>query len=189
MLTGEPYLADDPELLADRHRCRLALERLNAIGVADPREREEVLRGLLGGLDEQTEILSPFHCDYGYQIEIGARSFINFGAVILDSAPVRIGDDVQIGPGVQIVTPAHPLDPDGRRTRIESAAPITICDDAWLAAGAIVLPGARIGRNVVIAAGSVVRGEIPDRCVVAGVPARIIREHTGAGWLSPKAPA
>jgi acetyltransferase-like isoleucine patch superfamily enzyme len=66
---------------------------------------------MLGGLGPGTEILSPFQCDYGYQIEVGARTFINFGAVILDSAPVRIGDDVQIGPGVQLATPPHPLDP------------------------------------------------------------------------------
>jgi maltose O-acetyltransferase len=176
MLAGEPYLADDPELLADRHRCRLGIERLNAIGVAEPREREAILRGLLGGLGEQTEILSPFHCDYGYQIVIGARSFINFSAVILDSAPVRIGDDVQIGPGVRIVTPTHPLGPDERRTRIESAAPITICDDAWLATGAIVLPGVTVGQGTVVAAGSVVTKDLPARHLCIGSPCRPVRE-------------
>ena len=175
LLAGESYLADDPELLADRHRCRLLLEHLNAIGVADPQAREEALRGLLGGLGEETEILSPFHCDYGYQIEIGARSFLNFGVVILDSAPVRIGDDVQIGPGVQLVTPTHPLDPDERRTRIEFAAPITICDDVWLATGAIVCPGVTIGEGTVVGAGSVVTKDLPPRHLCLGSPCRPVR--------------
>jgi maltose O-acetyltransferase len=176
MLAGEPYLADDPELLCDRRRCRLATEHLNATSVAEESEREAILRGLLGGLGEQTEILSPFHCDYGYQIEIGSRSFINFGAVILDSAPVRIGDDVQIGPGVRIVTPTHPFDPGERRTRVESAAPVTICDDAWLATGAIVCPGVTVGEGTVVGAGSVVTKDLPPRHLCIGSPCRPVRE-------------
>jgi maltose O-acetyltransferase len=176
LLTGEPYLADDPELLADRCHCRLATERLNSTSVSDNEARQAILRELLGGLGAETEILSPFQCDYGYQIEIGARSFINFGAVILDSAPVRIGDDVQIGPGVQLVTPSHPLDPDERRTRIESAAPITICDDAWLATGVIVCPGVTVGEGTVVGAGSVVTNDLPPRYLCFGTPCVPIRQ-------------
>ena len=176
LLAGESYLADDPELLADRHSCRLAIERLNATSVGDTDTRQSILRELLGGLGDETEILSPFQCDYGYQIEIGSRSFINFSAVILDSAPVRIGDDVQIGPGVQLVTPTHPLDPDERRTRIEFAAPITICDDVWLAAGVIVCPGVTIGAATVVGAGSVVTTDLPPRHLCFGTPCRPVRE-------------
>ena len=176
LLAGESYLADDPELLADRYRCRLVTERLNATSVGDDATRQEILRELLGELGEETEILSPFQCDYGYQIEIGSRSFINFGAVILDSAPVRIGDDVQIGPGVHLITPTHPLDPDERRTRIEFAAPITICDDAWLATGVIVCPGVTVGEGTVVGAGSVVTSDLPDRHLCFGTPCRPVRE-------------
>jgi maltose O-acetyltransferase len=175
MLAGESYLADDPDLVADRSRCRALLARLNATTMADGAAREEALRGLLGGLGEGTEILSPFHCDYGYQIEVGSRTFINFGAVILDSAPVRIGDNVQIGPAVQLVTPTHPLDPAERRTHIESSAPITICDDAWLATGVIVCPGVTIGAGTTVGAGSVVTRDLPARHVCLGNPCRPIR--------------
>src|SRR6185312_15707013 len=91
LLAGEPYLADDPELLEDRHRCRLLTEQLNATSVGEPFAREEILLALLGAIGDSTEVLSPFQCDYGYQIAIGARTFVNFGVVILDSAPVRIG--------------------------------------------------------------------------------------------------
>lgn len=176
MITGEPYLADDPELLDDRRRCRLLTEQLNATSVADPFGREEILRSLLGHIGDSAEILSPFQCDYGYQISIGARTFINFGAVILDSAPVQIGDDVQIGPSVQIVTPTHPLDPVKRRTLIESARPIVIGDGAWLATGVIVCPGVTIGAGAVIGAGSVVISDVPARHLCVGNPCRVVRE-------------
>jgi maltose O-acetyltransferase len=176
MLAGEPYLADDPELVADRHRCRILTEQMNATSVAEPFAREDVLRAILGAIGDATEILSPFVCDYGYQIAIGARTFINFGAVILDSAPVRIGDDVQIGPGVQLVTPTHPLDPTERRTQIEWAKPIVIGDGAWLATGVIVCPGVTIGDGAVVGAGSVVTRDLPARHLCVGNPCRVIRE-------------
>ncbi len=176
MLAGRPYLADDAELLADRRRCRLLTEQLNATSVAEPVARQALLRTLLGAVGDATEILSPFACDYGYQISVGARTFINFGAVILDSAPVRIGDDVQVGPGVQLLTPLHPLDPEQRRTRIESAHPIVIADGAWLAAGVIVCPGVTVGAGTVVGAGSVVLRDLPERYLCVGNPCRPMRE-------------
>jgi maltose O-acetyltransferase len=175
LLAGEPYLAGAEDLLADRRRARLLTERLNATSAAEADRRRAILAELLAALGEQTEILSPFQCDYGYQISVGARTFINFGAVILDSAPVSIGDDVQIGPGVQLVTPSHPLDPDERRTGLEWGAPVTIEDDAWLATGVIVCPGVRIGAGCVIGAGSVVTRDMPGRHLCFGNPCRPVR--------------
>jgi len=176
MLAGEPYLADDEELLGERRRCRMAIERLNATSSVDRPARASILSDLLAGVGDETEILSPFACDYGYQIEIGSRTFVNFGAVILDSAAVLIGNDVQIGPGVKLVTPNHPLDPDERRTRYEVAAPITICDDAWLAAGVIVCAGVTVGEGAVVGAGSVVTRDLPARHLCIGSPCRPVRE-------------
>lgn len=176
MLSGEPYLADDPELREDRRRCRRLTEQLNGTGVDAPFEREEILRTLLGAVGDGTEILSPFQCDYGYHVSVGARTFINVGVVILDSAPVRIGDDVQIGPSVQLVTPLHPLDPIQRRSQTESAQPIVVADGAWLATGAIVCPGVTVGEGAVIGAGSVVTRDMPARHLCYGNPCRPIRE-------------
>lgn len=175
MLAGEPYLADDPELVAARVRARVDLARYNATDPADLTGRHALLAQLLGAIGPETEILSPFQCDYGGQIFVGARSFINFGGVILDSAPVRIGDDVQIGPGVQLMTPLHPLDPDERRTHREHAHPITVGDDVWLAAGVIVCPGVTIGDGTVVGAGSVVTRDLPARHLCVGSPCRVVR--------------
>lgn len=176
LLAGEPYLADDPELVADRHRCRVLTEQLNATSVDEPFAREEILRSLLGAIGDSTEILSPFQCDYGYQITIGARTFLNFGVVILDSAPVHIGDDVQIGPGTQLLTPTHPLDPVERRTQLEWAEPVVVEDGAWLAAGVIVCPRVTIGAGAAVGAGSVVVRDVPPRHLCVGNPGRIVRE-------------
>jgi maltose O-acetyltransferase len=175
LLAGEPYLAGAADLVADRRLARLLTERLNATGADEPELRQAILAELLGEIGDQTEILSPFACDYGYQISVGARTFINFGAVILDSAPVSIGDDVQIGPGVQLVTPTHPLDAAERRTGIEWGAPITIENDAWLATGVIVCPGVTIGAGCVIGAGSVVTKDMPAAHLCFGNPCRPVR--------------
>ena len=124
-------------------------------------------------------------------LRIGDRCVIGRGSHVVAHESVNVGDEVYMGPYVYITDQNHGYeDPDtsiGRQFPVNR--PVTVGSGSWLGAGAIVLPGAVIGRNVVVAAGSVVRGEIPDHCVVAGVPARVIREHTAAGWRSPRARA
>ncbi|MFD6755704.1 sugar O-acetyltransferase [Micromonospora gifhornensis] len=176
MLAGEPYLADDPELIADHLRALRLLEKFNS-GSVDQREaRLAVLRELLGDLGEETWIRPPFHCDYGYNIRIGPRSFVNFQAVFLDVAPITLGADVQVGPNVQLLTPTHPVEPEPRRAKWEAARPITIGDNAWLGGGAIVLAGVTVGDNTVIGAGAVVTRDLPANVVAVGNPARPVRQ-------------
>jgi maltose O-acetyltransferase len=115
MLAGDLYRADDPELVADKRRCALLTQKYNATEANDDEGRTQLLRELLGAVGAQTVIRPPVYFDYGYQTTIGARCFVNFGAVMLDVGRVDIGDDVQIGPNVQLLTPTHPLDPDERR--------------------------------------------------------------------------
>ena len=178
MLRGEPYLANDPALLEERKRCRLVCERFNATSFADVAARRAILTELLGELGEDAEVMAPFECDYGYHITVGARTFINYGAVVLDGARVAIGEDAQIGPGVQLLTALHPLDPVERRRGTETAKPITIGDGAWLASGVIVLPGVSIGADTVIGAGSVVTRDMPAGHLCYGNPCRVVREIT-----------
>jgi len=172
MLSGHLYRADDPELVASRKACRRALEVFNAGDERGP----QVLRRLLGSLGEGSEIVPRFLCDYGAQIAIGAGCFVNYEAIFLDCAPITIGDHVQIGPRVQLVTALHPVDDhEARRAGWESAVPIVIGDNVWLAAGVIVCPGVTIGDNSVIGAGSVVVSDIPAGVLAAGNPCRVIR--------------
>jgi maltose O-acetyltransferase len=176
MLEGELYLASDPELVAAHERARLLVERFNATSVTEGEERRALLRELLGGLGDDTEIRPPFHCDYGFPISVGARSFVNYGAIVLDCAPVTIGDEVQIATNVQLLTATHPLDAAARRAAWESAQPITIEDGVWLGGGVIVCPGVTIGENTVVGAGSVVVKDLPAGVLAVGNPARAIRD-------------
>jgi maltose O-acetyltransferase len=175
MLAGDLYIADDPELAADSLRAMRLSAQFNASPPDATEERRRILSELLGSLGEGTEIRPPFHCDYGYQTHIGARTFANFGLVALDVATITIGDDVQIGPNVQLLTPTHPIEAEPRRNKLEGAQPITIGDNVWLGAGAIILPGVTIGENTVVGAGAVVTKNLPANVVAVGNPARVIR--------------
>ncbi|MDX2161922.1 MAG: sugar O-acetyltransferase [bacterium] len=176
MLAGELYIADDPQLAVESRRAASLVHHFNHSDPADPQARRALLIDLLGALGEGSEIRPPLLCDYGYQIHIGARTFINFGAVLLDVGRITIGDDVQFGPNVQLLTPTHPLDPEQRRAKLEAAEPITIANNVWLGGGVIVLPGVSIGENTVVGAGAVVTKDLPANVVAVGNPARIIRQ-------------
>jgi maltose O-acetyltransferase len=176
MLRGERYLANHPDLLLERRHCRLVCERFNATSFGETAARRAILDELLGDLGDGAEVMAPFQCDYGYHISVGARTFVNYGAVVLDGAKVTIGEDVQIGPGVQLLTALHPLDPEDRRSGVETAAPVSVGDGAWLATGVIVCPGVSIGADVVVGAGSVVTRDLPARHLCFGNPCRVIRE-------------
>src|SRR5271166_3833262 len=145
MLTGELYCATDPELVAERHRAQHLLARYNATGADDADGRRALLRELLGAIGNGADIQPRFACDYGYNIRIGRNAFINYNCVFLDCAPIEIGDDLQMGPAVQLYTASHPLDRRARVSGLESARPIRIGQAVWICGGAIVLPGVTIG--------------------------------------------
>jgi maltose O-acetyltransferase len=176
MLRGELYQASDPELVAERLACQDLLERFNGLSTRAIDEHREILGSLLGGFGPGSEIMSPFLCDYGYQIRMGVRSFVNYGAIMLDVASITIGDEVQIATSVQLLTATHPLEAATRRAGWESGEPITIDDGAWLGSGVIVCPGVHIGKNAVVGAGSVVTKDIPPNVLAVGNPCRVIRE-------------
>jgi len=124
-------------------------------------------------------IRPPFYCDYGYNISVGRNTFMNFNCVILDVVQVHIGDDCQIGPNVQIYTADHPLDPEVRRSGLESGRPVTIGNNVWIGGAAIILPGVTIGDNAVVGAGSVVTRDVPAGATVVGNPARVRQPAQG----------
>jgi maltose O-acetyltransferase len=175
MVAGDAYLADDPQLVQESRRAEALTKEYNESSPFDPARRMRILGDLLGSIGEQTEIRPPFYCDYGFHIHIGARTFVNFGLFALDVAEIRIGDDVQIGPSVQLLTPTHPLEPEPRRAKWEAAKPIAIGDNAWLGGGVVVCPGVTIGQDTVVGAGAVVTRDLPPGVLAVGNPARVVR--------------
>jgi maltose O-acetyltransferase len=176
MLAGELYRAWDPELSAARLRARLLTHQYNATRPDDKELRVRLLRELLGAIGEHVGIEPPFQCDYGSNIYLGEGFFMNFGGIILDCNIVRIGDNVQCGPNVQILTAYHPLAAAERIKGAELASPITIGDNVWLGGGVIVCPGVSIGANTTIGAGAVVTRDVPGNVFAAGNPCRVISE-------------
>jgi len=176
MIAGDPYFADDPELVAAAVRARRLMASHDAIPCDDHVEARQILVELLGYVGTDVALRAPLYVDYGSQIRIGDRVFANYGLTALDCAPITIGDDTQIGPHVQLLTPTHPLDPEERRTKVEAAAPITIGRNVWIGGGVIVLAGVTIGDNSVIGAGAVVTRDVPANVVAVGNPARVVRQ-------------
>ncbi|HVE49996.1 MAG TPA: sugar O-acetyltransferase [Casimicrobiaceae bacterium] len=178
MLGGELYDAADPELATARLRARRLLQAFNAAQPHDDDARAAALAELLGAFGARVRIEPPFRCDYGSHLFIGDDVYFNFNAVVLDCAPITIGDRVLVGPNVQLLAATHPLDATTRRTGRELAFPVTIGSDAWLGAGVIVCPNVEIGERSVIGAGSVVVRDVPSDVFAAGNPCRVIRALT-----------
>ncbi len=186
MLRGESYNSRDDALLATAHRARALLANFATTVSTDLEQRRKILTQLLGGVGEDVWIEPPFFCDYGENVYVGARSFVNVNCVFLDSAEIRIGANALIGPAVQLLTPSHPLRAADRIVTGENqpanvspyrthALPIRIGDNVWIGGGAIVLPGVTIGDNVTIGAGSVVLSDIPPDSLAFGHPCRVQR--------------
>ena len=173
MLAGDTYNCLDPELDAERRNVKRLIRLYNL--AEDTVERQGILARLLGSVGRNAIIETPFRCVYGRNIHLGDHVFVNYQCVILDCAEVRIGDHVMIGPAVQIYTPAHLLQAEGRNRGLEVAKPVVIEDNVWIGGGAILLPGVTVGRNAVVGAGAVVPRDVAPNTVVAGNPAKVMR--------------
>lgn len=178
MLAGLPYKAWLDGLDQERLLCKKKIYQINQL---PPEERDRLpalLKDLLGKTGKDIMIEPPFHCDYGWNIEVGDNFFANYNLTILDVGRVAIGDNAQIAPNVSIYTAGHPIHPDSRNSGYEYGIPITIGNNVWIGGNTVILPGVTIGDNVVIGAGSVVTKDIPANMIAAGSPCRVIREIT-----------
>ncbi|MER6676749.1 sugar O-acetyltransferase [Streptomyces sp. NPDC000983] len=175
MTAGDLYIADDPEIARRQQRAVRLAGRYQAAYAEDAEGARSLLAELLGALGDEAHVRPPLFVDYGSNITVGARTFVNFNLTALDVAAITIGEDCQIGPNVQLLTPTHPLEPEPRRDKLEAARPITIGNNVWLGGGVIVLPGVSIGDDSVIGAGSVVTKDVPAGVVAVGSPARVVR--------------
>ena len=178
MLANLPYKAWMDGLSEERMENKKRIFRFNNLDPENSSEKDKLLKEILGKTGEYVNIEAPFHCDYGYNIEVGENFFANYNLVVLDVGKVRIGDNAQIAPNVSIYTAGHPIHPDSRNSGYEYGIDITIGDNVWIGGNTCIMPGVTIGNNVVIGAGSVVTKDLPDNVIAVGNPCRIIREIT-----------
>ncbi len=175
MLSGELYLASDPELAKLHAKALDLMYDFNTSHPRDVAKQKKTLRQLFGKIGQEFSVTPPFYCDYGCHIFAGENLYINADCTILDCAEVHIGNNVLIATKVQIYAAYHPTDPSLRLTQKELAAPINIGNNVWIGGGVIVCPGVSIGENTTIGAGSVVTKDIPDNVVAVGNPCRVIK--------------
>lgn len=180
MLKNLPYKAWLDGLSEERLENKKKIYEFNRCEPEEMQRSQELLKQILGKTGENVWIEAPFHCDYGYNIEVGENFFANYNLVILDVGKVKIGKNVQFAPNVAIYTAGHPVHPDSRNSGYEYGIDITIGDNVWLGGNTVVMPGVHIGNNVVIGGGSVVTKDIPDDVIAVGNPCRVLRKITEA---------
>lgn len=173
-----PYISDE-QVMEEQKRARRLTQELNTVDRSDFSRISEIVKELLGK-SEGAFINPPFYCDYGTHIETGKNFFANYNCTILDVAKVKIGDNCQLAPNVAIYTAGHPVHPEIRNTMYEYGIEVVIGDNVWIGGNSVICPGVHIGSNTVIGAGSVVTKDIPDWCIAAGNPCKVIRPITDA---------
>ena len=186
MISGLPYQAVDAELFELQGVAARKAAAYNALSPDDHQGREDGLRALFGTVAGWALVKPPVYVDFGIHIHLGDTCFVNTGAVFLDSAAITFGKRVFVGPGAQFITATHPVNPEDRCVMTPDgpilgfdltniAKPITIGDDCWIGASAVIMPGVTIGAGTTIGAGALVTKSLPERVIAVGSPARIVR--------------
>ena len=172
---SETILRNDPQFARIHEAASRTAKLLIELNTSANNERIREIWGEISGtkLDSSTTIFLPFHINIGLFTNIGKNVFINHACIFLDMGGITIEDDVLIGPNVNIITEGHPINPAERKNL--TIRPVIIKCNAWIGAGAIILPGVTVGENSVVAAGAVVSKDVPANTVVAGVPAKFIK--------------
>lgn len=190
---GKMFTPAEPWRVEIKKRTHMLNQKYNTLTDYQPEERKEVLRQILGELNENVTLQGPITFHYGRHTKIGKNTFINFNFTCQDDAEVTIGEHCDFGPNVTIVTPLHPLlpderlklmCPDGVARRLCYAEPVHIGNNCWICANVTILPGVTIGEGCVIGAGSVVSKSIPPYSLAAGNPCRVIRTLSDADSMT-----
>ncbi|ADH67222.1 hexapaptide repeat-containing transferase [Nocardiopsis dassonvillei subsp. dassonvillei DSM 43111] len=166
---GERVLGAEFRAMSERVlRATELTSRLNVLPFDDEEGKAALFEQILGRpLPARVTIYPPFYTDHGLRLELAERVFVNQGCTFLDYAGIRLGEGVMVGPKATFITVGHPVDP-GERRRFLSGAPIDVAENVWIGAGATILPGVSIGRDAVVAAGTVVADDVPAASLVAG---------------------
>ena len=177
MLAGQIYDPSDSEIITEQTGCAGYMKEYNTLGLGDEARMAELLRAMLGAVGEGCFIQPPFFANWGGKhLYLGDAVYANANLTLVDDGNIRIGSHTMIGPNVTFATASHPIDPAQRRAGLQFNRDITIGENVWIGAGAIILPGVTIGDNSVIGAGSLVNRDIPANVVAVGVPCRVLRE-------------
>ncbi|MGG4491190.1 sugar O-acetyltransferase [Metabacillus idriensis] len=175
-LAGEEFCFLDSEIAAMKEQATQLCKKFNDIDTSNLDEQKVVIKKLFGSTGENVYMQPPFNCDVGTNIHVGEDFLTNFNVKILDVTSVTIGDYCMIGPNSVISTVNHPMTAKGRREKLSITKPVVIGNDVWIGANCVINPGVTIGNNVIVGAGAVVTKDVPDNSVVAGVPAKVIKE-------------
>ena len=175
MRAGGLLRNDDPQMPKAWKVVARTIKLSAALNVStDITQIRDRLSEIIGSqIDRSTIIFAPFYTNFGQHIKIGKNVFVNHACSFLDMGGITVEDDVQIGPRVNLVTENHPVDPSRRKDL--DLKPILIKRNAWIGAGATILPGVTVGENAIVAAGALVNKDVPANTIVGGVPAKIIR--------------
>lgn len=166
--------SDFPAFCEEIEKTRKLIAELNT-GYHTPDEIRSLLERIWGQpLDSSVRMFPPFYTAFGKLTRVGKEVFVNFGCTFLDQGGITLEDGVFIGPEAKVITENHPEEPALRHTL--SVKPVNIRRNAWIGAGAVILPGVTVGENAIVAAGAVVTKDVPDNTIVAGVPAKILRK-------------
>ena len=168
----------DTELLQAHNHAKKITRLLNSTLETERSRRKELVKELFAFAGEGAYAEPPLYCDYGCNTSVGKNFYCNYDCVFLDCGRITIGDNVMLGPKVALYAVNHPIDPVVRSYGQDFPVPITIGNNVWIGGSSVICPGATIGDNTVIGAGSVVTGRIPSNVVAAGNPCRVIRPIT-----------
>ena len=175
MLNGELYLARGISKENNADEARALNQRINQLPIGDRDEIVRLEKKLFGSTGENIYVNPPFYIDYGKHIFMGNNVYCNMDCVFLDVNTITIGNNVMLGPRVNLFTAGHPIDADVRISDLEFGLPIVIEDKVWIGGNATILPGVTVGENSIVAAGAVVTKDVPEFGVVGGVPAKLIK--------------
>lgn len=176
MKSGELYQCNSPELFEKQWACNAVMYEFNHTSPMEQKKREELAKKLFGTVGKDSYVEPPVYANWGINTHLGDNVYVNFGLTLVDDTDVYIGNHVMIGPNVTIATAGHPTDPELRKQEMQFNRPVHIGDNAWIGAGAIILPGVTIGANTTIGAGSVVTKDIPANVVAFGNPCKVQKE-------------
>lgn len=174
MLNGEIFDDSDTEITSARANALQLMVKINHCDEFG--QSQQLIRQLFKKIGETSVVKPPFHCEFGKQISIGEKSFINMGVTMLDGANITIGNNVMVGPSTQFYTASHSMNHLERREWEAFCKPINIEDDVWIGGNVVINQGVTIGARSIVAANSVINQDVPSDCVVGGTPARVLKK-------------